>query len=332
MGGIQMTNANRVLLKMVYGSTLYGTTLPTSDKDYKAVYLPCLGDLLLLKRADTFRQSTAPIGTKHGADDVETEFVAVQTWLKDVTQGQTYALELLFAFGQDGVEQTTSDLALMNRLVQETKTMFLANNVKPMVGYALNMARQYGVRGERLASLETLLAELKPFKDEDKVSAVRGAVSQNKYIYWTAVPVGRDKLLPSLLVMTKVYYETITVGELRKAVTNLVDKYGHRVKQAQQDGFVDWKATYHALRVMYEANEYLSTKTITLPLAPRHRDVLLDVRNGVVSFGEVQGMMEEQLDLLDHNTENTQLEPWSAARQENFDDWLVRWMSTFYKL
>lgn len=333
----------RILFRCIYGSTLYGTNLPSSDKDYKAIYLPKLTELLIGHAPQTVRESTAVHGMKHGADDVEVEYIPIQTWLRDVHKGQTYALELLFAYGNPKVEQSTSDVALMNKVVGETKSMWLSDNVKPLVGYALNMAKQYGIRGERLSSLQQLRDEIGAVRSsclwssnvEDmnslRVRELRGTVTENKYIFWKDSKIG-EKIVPSLVVMEKVYYETIPLNELFQVVDKLIEKYGHRVKQAQADGQVDWKATYHALRVMYEANEFLSTQKITIPLKPLVCEVLMKIRQGLYELDYVRDLMEQQLDNLDINAAETSLTPWTDERQNQFNNWLEQWMLKFYKL
>ena len=46
------------LVKLTYGSGLYGTRIPTSDVDYRGVYLPSREDCLLNRIKDTITDAS----------------------------------------------------------------------------------------------------------------------------------------------------------------------------------------------------------------------------------------------------------------------------------
>ena len=62
----------RTIVRMTFGSHLYGTATPESDLDVKAVYLPTARDILLQQvRAAVTGQREKAKGEKNTADDVE---------------------------------------------------------------------------------------------------------------------------------------------------------------------------------------------------------------------------------------------------------------------
>lgn len=56
----------------------------------------------------------------------------------------------------------------------------------------------------------------------------------------------------------------------------LVDKYGY-----------DCKAAFHALRLLIQGHEMLTTGAMQMPMREDHRNYLLDIRHGQVSMDEV---------------------------------------------
>jgi predicted nucleotidyltransferase len=63
------------LIKLKFGSHLYGTNTPSSDLDIKGIYLPKAKDILLQRIAPVCSFSRPKDhGEKNSADDVDQEF------------------------------------------------------------------------------------------------------------------------------------------------------------------------------------------------------------------------------------------------------------------
>lgn len=155
------------LFSCLYGSGLYGTRTPTSDRDIKHIVLPALGHLLLGKKVENKVKKTNKLeNTRNGADDVDEEFIPVQVFARDFFMGQTYAIELAFAIDSHEAEQTfyydhlSNDEVIFTRFVHELRTKFLTSNIKAMMGYVVNQASLYSFKGERLNAVRDVLAML----------------------------------------------------------------------------------------------------------------------------------------------------------------------------
>lgn len=86
-----------LILKMKFGSHLYGTDTPSSDLDYKGIYIPSPREILLgrtkptisiSRKKDQFERNTS--------EDVDQEYFTLARYLELLTQGQTVALDVLF--------------------------------------------------------------------------------------------------------------------------------------------------------------------------------------------------------------------------------------------
>lgn len=166
------------LFSCLYGSGLYGTKTPTSDRDVKHIVLPSLDHLLLGKKVvNIVKKTNNEKNTRNGIDDVDEEFIPLQIFAKDFMMGQTYALELAYALEGDHAEQTLyndggiayKDQAWVWKdhangfplyyidFVCELRAQFLTSNIKAMMGYVVNQASLYSFKGERLNVARELL-------------------------------------------------------------------------------------------------------------------------------------------------------------------------------
>lgn len=65
---------SKTIVRMEFGFSVYGTRTPTSDLDYKALYVPDAKDILLQRVKQTIVHTTKEIKTvKNEAGDMETK-------------------------------------------------------------------------------------------------------------------------------------------------------------------------------------------------------------------------------------------------------------------
>src|ERR1700744_6582982 len=86
-----------LLVKMEFGSQVYGTNLPNSDTDIKGVYIPEPKHILLATTKDAINYNTKQGSlTKNQPNDLDEEYYSLQKYLKLLCEGQTVALDMLF--------------------------------------------------------------------------------------------------------------------------------------------------------------------------------------------------------------------------------------------
>lgn len=321
------------LVTSVYGSKLYGTDTPSSDTDYKAIYAPRCMDLLLGHRLDTYTvQDKASSGVKMQAGDVETTYIPIHTFVRDVAGGQAYALELLFS----NVLMWNGD---SSRLTQPLMTMLrykcIPNSVRPMVAYANNMAKLYGVRNKRMEmaielekALDTATGALADHIA--KITEVMAANNVNDPQFIEVVDAD-DQKGPSLRLLTKQYYFNTPIRDIVRSLQANIARYGDRVKNASDS--IDWKSTYHAVRMYMQANELLSTGQMSMPLRADDRDVIMKIRQGELHIDEVRGIIEVQLERLTELERNPH--PFLVSVNDakvNAETLLREWLQEYYEV
>lgn len=289
---------------MQFGSHVYGTNVPTSDHDYKAVHLPSGRDILLQRPQNTINVKTKLDGTKKNtAEDVDFESFSLQQYLKLLLEGQTVALTMLFTPDRWLIE--TSDEW---KLIRADKARFLHRGVSAFAGYCRQQANKYGVKGSRVASSRAAMdlfaslidrhgtqAKLKDFWPEIEALATNRDLQHVQIV--EDFLRGRPELKVRMLdVCNRKVQEHVTVKEAHKIYKHLFDEYGQRALLAEKNEGVDWKAMMHALRVCREAEELLLTHAITYPRP--EAELLLQIRKGELPYREVAELLEAGLERL----------------------------------
>lgn len=291
------------LVKMQFGSHVYGTNLPTSDLDFKAVHLPDGRDILLQRPQNTINVRTKLDATKKNtAEDVDFESFSLQQYLKLLLEGQTVALTMLFTPDRWLLETTDTW-----ETIRENKARFLHRGVSAFAGYCRQQANKYGVKGSRVAAsrvtvttLEHLIekhGQLTKLRDvwPDLEAMVSNGIEHMAIVREVAPRLGGS--LRMLDVCNRKAQEHITLKEAHKIYKHLFDEYGQRALLAEKNEGVDWKAMMHALRVCREAEELLLTHTISYPRP--EADLLLQVRKGELPYKRVADLLEVGLERLE---------------------------------
>lgn len=321
------------LYTTIFGSHLYGTNTPASDRDYKTVYLPPLENLVLGKGVKNIQQTTGSNGSKNTADDVDEEFIPLQVFMNDFFMGQSYALEIAFSAGADR-DTTLFTTEKFVAVCYALKTRFLTKRVSALLGYINGQAIKYGVKGKRLEAAEAFQHMLDGFNDEDKLSVISDAVKAlgNEYIFLDTYLDGTKEVKqPCVSVLEKIYPMTITIREAKARTEGLIKQYGHRAVKARDMQGHDWKALSHAVRLGYQIIELLSEHKITLPLKPMHLRTVMDVKNGLLDFEVVHEIMAVQLTTIDAILKTTSL-PSEEELRSDFSLFLTQTLLDFYNL
>ena len=291
---------DNIIVKMTFGSHLYGTNGPDSDLDFKGVFLPKVGDLLLGERCKSISNTTGDNERKNTSKDVDIEFYSLHYFLKLALEGQTVALDMLHAPSTAIIESSH----LWDVLVEQ-RSRFYTKNLKAFIGYARKQAAKYGVKGSRLADVRAVVKWLSKHTNNDRGWKLRD--------FWTQLPEGEHihkhgtdpQDLRMYQVCGKSFQETARLDYVQPILENFLLQYGKRAKEAEQNKGIDWKAMSHALRAAYQVEELLSSGTMTLPspVAP----LLIAVKRGKIDFKSVQRELEDTMERVEKLAERSTL-------------------------
>jgi hypothetical protein len=279
---------------MEFGSIVYGTNLPTSDKDFKGIFLPDARSLILQRAQKHIQNNTKKDkNARNTSGDVDKELFSVSEYMRLLLEGQTVALDMLFTpQNHIFVESKEWDI------IKENKHHFLHKGTTSFVGYTKQQASKYGLKGFRIHAIKAVLDWLVSLPDYTRLKDhnVEEFVSQIKNEYIKIVTCKGPNSLPELHLEVcgkKIPFHA-TIKYSKQLFQKAFDEYGHRARLAEQNQGVDWKALLHSVRVSREAQELLLTGNITFPRP--EASLLLQIRKGELPYKEVAEIIEKGLE------------------------------------
>lgn len=291
-----------VVVEMIFGSHLYGTATEKSDMDYKGVYLPSRYSLYLNRISKSLSRNTKTDNNgKNTANDIDSEFYSLHYFIELACQGQTVAMDMLFA--PDDKIIKSSDIWLK---IIENRDKFLTKNLQAFIGYARRQASKYGVKGSRLADANRV-------REFCRYNLVLLQDIKLKQV-WDELPTGEHihKLdsdefnIRFYQVCGRKISDTCSLQQLYDIVEKFYNSYGKRAKQAELNQGIDWKAVSHALRAAYQIKEILTEGRITFPL--REAEFLIKVKNGELHFiNHVSPLLDDLMDEIEYLSQESQL-------------------------
>lgn len=268
-----------LLAKIEYGSRLYGTSVPESDRDYRAIYLPSLKECMLGTVRHAWEDKT----------EEDTSYFSLQHFMRLAAEGQSIAIELLAA-PSNKVVGTSEVWASL----QADRARFYTKSMYSFLGYAKTMAGKYSLRIDRLNETQMILAVLE----------VHAGGDERLGDIWDELPVslnaektenqrnlGGDKR--AYRVCGRELQATVTVEHAYSVIKTIYDSYGARVRRAKA-GQIEWKALAHAFRAALQCKEIVETGDLHFPL--RDAGWLREVRLGHVDF--ITNGLDRKLDDL----------------------------------
>jgi hypothetical protein len=293
------TELNKPILRTMFGSHIYGTNVPTSDLDFKQIFVPDAKDLVLQRAAKHIQNNTKKDESqKNQPGDVDDESFSVQHFLKLLCEGQTVALDMIFT-PQEWWNTWTRDW----QLLRSHRASFLHKGTSAFVGYTKQQAAKYGVKGFRVAALKTVLDKLSEFSDYHKLSDWDGylrifvEMAHNEHIKIVTIKGPNGIPTDHLEVCNRKIPFHASVKYAKEVLQRIYDEYGHRARLAEQNEGVDWKALMHAVRVAREAEELLLTGFITFPRP--EAALLLQIRKAELPYKQVAEIIEHGLKCIE---------------------------------
>ena len=292
----------RLIVEMRFGSHLYGTATPASDMDLKAVYLPEAADILLQRVAGTISESRPKTrGERNQPSDVGREAYSLQRYLELLADGQTVAIDMLFAPNTVMLREPDP----LWRKIQSMAPRLVSSRATAFVRYCRQQANKYGLKGSRVATARKALALL------TRAEAMHGATAKleivtaeladlaidTPHVSLTDIEIQPGRFARHLEVCDRKMPFSASLKIARELCARLVDGYGERALAAEQQEGVDWKALSHAVRVGREAIELYETGRIIFPLACAEH--LLRIKLGQLPYEAVAAEIEQLVETVE---------------------------------
>jgi len=303
-----------ILVKMKFGSHLYGTDTPESDLDFKGVFMPSPEEIYLGRIPKSHHHTTkAGSDARNTAADVDTESYSLHYFLELAVEGQTVALDMLHA---------PADMVLVTSPLWQTivqhRHRFYTRSLQAFIGYARRQAAKYGIKGSRLNATASVIDILRQHSREDRLTTV-----------WEKLPLGEHLKMLDLnphglrqyQVCGKAIQESAAVGYALDILERFYAEYGRRAQLAAENKGIDWKAVSHAMRAAIQTKHILTQGTIVFPLP--EAALLLKIKQGQLDYTTVVApMLEDMMSEVEELSAASAL-PEKADRRW-WDDFLLR--------
>lgn len=332
----------KTLFSCLYGSMLYGTSTSESDRDMKCIVLPDLDSLLLgISPKNKVKTPSKSLGEKNKAGDIDIEEIPLHVFAKDFMEGQTYALELAYAVDCVDAEQAIFD-GRFPKFVEELRNNFLTSNVNAMCGYAVNQAKIYSNKGDRLNAANEAKHLFSSFPLLDKISdhsetfnEVAKDIEETYPEYFQvseyAIDATNTVMRPCIKLLEKTLPYSNTFETNLTVVNKQIEKFGSRAKAASMTT-ADFKAVSHAIRIVNEGIDLLSGKKLSYPYSKEYCDYLLSVKRGELNIDTISELISNKVDELKTLSLNSKLPKYDAELKEKFNIWLLGWLKKIYNL
>ena len=300
-----------MLVEMKFGSHLYGLATENSDTDYKAIYLPSVEDLVFGAK-ESIVESTGGEG-RNSKEDVDTEVVSIQKFIKDALSGQTYTIDMMHC----GKPLTTSREW---EFIVENRKMFYTKNMKAYMGYVKQQAAKYGIKGSRLSDIKNAINSLNTNVANHTLEAVSESLYTGEYVTFETIKNTKTGVEETYYVVNnKKYQLTNTVEYTVERLQKMYDSYGERAKMAEKNEGVDWKAVSHALRAGYQMKAIYEHGDFEYLLA--ESGYILAVKRGEIPFSMVSVVLEALVEDINELCKNTKLP--DEPDREFWKNWVV---------
>jgi hypothetical protein len=271
------------LVKILFGSHLYGTANENSDTDYKGVFINSYRDTLLGNSVDKHSMSKESKGIdgKNLSDAVDHELFSLQRFIDLAKSGDIMAFDMLHA-PKDNLIYTTP---IWYELVS-LREKFYTKNTKPFVDYAGKQAAKYGIKGSRLDAADQVLGWVAG-RPDSRLEDIIERAPMGEHVY-----MGEDGFLH---VLGKKFDLRIRADQVIKTMTSFKKKYGANVERARNNEGINWKSVSHALRCCYQVQELYTIGTMRFPL--EQAEFVRDVKLGKYPYVDIAPLLEKQIDL-----------------------------------
>lgn len=292
------------IVNMCFGSHLYGTSTPTSDLDTKSVFIPPVREIVLQRVRDHESDRRDKIvGEKNTKDDIDREAFALHRYLALVAEGQTMALDMLFA----PASAMLSEPSPIWREISRNRPRLLSRQTAKFVTYCENQAKKYGIKGSRIHSVRNILRWLDRAIDQrggstrlrDVAASLPDFIAAHELQHVQIVHLqqpGRKEPMPHIECCDLKASFSISLNAARAIYERIMVRYGARALMAETNQGVDWKAVSHSVRIGRQAVEVLTTGHIEFPRPEAAH--LLAIKLGQLSYLAVAAEIEQLLETV----------------------------------
>ena len=294
----------KIIFLTISGSHFFNLHNEKSDKDYRGIYLPSPEEVYLGKDSGFFQRKTKEgnaCGVKNSSEDVDLELISYPLFLEYLAKGDFNSMEMLHAPADKVL--ISSDLY---QYLVANRQYLLIDDISAFLGFIKKEYRRYGINIHHYEEQEDFIRFLKgycpatviSYSKRPKISDIFGPLkayaSEKKSISFSETKIHNGvntKVLRAVKIAQRMFQETVTVDYVIDELTATLSKYGHRQKNMASSG-VEFKGLYHALRLIYEANDLLECGEFKLPFDSLRHNTLKNIKDGTMPEKDIFSLVD----------------------------------------
>lgn len=306
------------IVKMIFGSHMYGLATPQSDKDYKGIFIPEYRDVILCRAPDHRNSSTGDDRSRNTADDVDDEEFSLTRFVQMACKGETISIDMLHCPKDCLVSssQVWEELTRMRRL-------FYTKDMTAYMGYVRKQAAKYGVKGSRIAVLDAAMEVLSGSESSGHARLAQFAayLPMGEHSSFEDSPSGM-----MYVINGRKFHLNTRARDVLTAMRKIREAYGHRAEMAKNNQGIDWKAVSHAFRAGFQLRSIFKYGDFEYPLLETPQ--LRRIKSGEVSWDVAQGQLESLVAQVEELSKASDFP--EKVDKKTIDDWMFGVLDDHY--
>lgn len=270
-----------ILFLIVAGSHFFNLNSANSDMDYRGIYLPPTGHES--KRGEITYKTNDEKNKKNTSDDVDCTFFSLKKFLTLLGTGDFNMVEMLYA--------PRDKILISSEVYEELRTVrdsIILNDISSFLGFIKKEYKRYGVDRNHYDIQVNFLEFLKSIKKNTHHDTLKDhwqevldySVKEDSCVKisstWNV-----NKELPAIIIAKRMFQNTVKIQYVVEALEYSITRYGHRRISMAAAG-VEFKGLYHATRLIFEAEELLTTGQLTFPFNEERHNFLKSIKDGKI--------------------------------------------------
>jgi len=267
-----------LILKVRFGSHLYGTNTPESDEDFMGIFVPDAEHLIGLDKLDEVDMSvkSKDVFGKNTKDALDFKIFSLEKFVRLALDNNPNIIDILFVN-----EENIVFINDVGKQLLDLRYEFLSKNIKQrFIGYARSQKHKMVIKLDNF----------------EKITEAYNYISEKSDRFKFLLELMESTHHP-LFVKNKDYVIigdinipiTSTIKKVKTILYGRISKFGSRKELVTEYGF-DTKFASHMIRLLKEGQELLETGDLKFPL--QSRELLKDIRYGKYTMNDVLALSD----------------------------------------
>jgi hypothetical protein len=291
----------QIILLFEAGSHFFDLNGPDSDKDYRGLYLDLYQDSFESNKSKIYQvEYKTNVGSgKNSSQDIDFNLFSLTGFFNLLGRGDFNCMEMLYAPESKIIYKTP----LYDELISIRRNL-LVNDISAFLGFIKKEIKRYGTNIFHYKLQEDFLNFLSNFpshnrlKDHwDDIKSYGANVKGIRFVETKISNSGNTKYIPTINIAERDHQYTSSIKYVSESIQTILEKYGHRQRNMASSG-VEFKGLYHALRLIYEANDLLDYGEFIFPFNSERYQILKNIKNGLVSQDYIFSLIDSEVEKL----------------------------------